>query len=125
MAAAAPLSIRIADFVAAMALDALPEGTRRGAGRQLLDTLGCALGALGAPPARMLEAILPPPGASPARCLGSGRATTAEGAAGGNGALARHLDVNDVYWSSDICHPSENIPSRSPASRKPAAAGAR
>jgi 2-methylcitrate dehydratase PrpD len=50
MAAAAPRAIRIADFVAAMALDALPEGTRRGAGRRLLDTLGCALGASGAPP---------------------------------------------------------------------------
>jgi hypothetical protein len=48
MAAAAPLAIRIADVVAAMALDALPEGTRRGAGRRLLDTLGCALGAGGA-----------------------------------------------------------------------------
>src|ERR1043166_2429743 len=27
-----------------------------------------------------------------------------------NGALTRYLDFMDVYWSKDICHPSENIP---------------
>ncbi len=106
----APLSVRIAEFVAAIRLDELPDGTIRAAKRLVLDTLGCALGTVGAGPARMLEAILPPPGASAAHCLGSGRATTAEGAAGVNGALARYLDFNDVYWSRDICHPSENIP---------------
>jgi 2-methylcitrate dehydratase len=106
----APLARRLADFVAAISVDDLPEGTIRAVKRLVLDTLGCALGAVGAEPVRMLEAILPPPGAAAARCLGSGRATTAEGAAGVNGALARYLDYNDVYWSRDICHPSENIP---------------
>ncbi len=110
MTAAAPLAIRVAEFVAAIAFDELPDSTRRAVKRLLLDTLGCALGAVGAAPARMLEAILPPPGEASARCLGSGRPTTAEGAAGVNGALARYLDFNDVYWSRDICHPSENIP---------------
>src|SRR3546814_1220837 len=27
-----------------------------------------------------------------------------------NGTLVRYLDFMDVYWSRDICHPSENIP---------------
>jgi 2-methylcitrate dehydratase len=106
----APLSARIADFVAAISLECLPVSTVRAVKRLVLDTLGCALGAVGAEPVRMLEAILPPPGASAARCLGSGRRTTAEGAAGVNGALVRYLDFMDVYWSRDICHPSENIP---------------
>ncbi len=110
MTAPAPLSVRIAEFVAAISLDHLPGGTLRAVKRLVLDTLGCALGAVGAEPVRMLEAILPPPGAAVAHCLGSGRPTTAEGAAGVNGALVRYLDFMDVYWSRDICHPSENIP---------------
>jgi 2-methylcitrate dehydratase len=110
MSDAAPLSARIAAFVAAISLEHLPDGTLRAVKRLVLDTLGCALGAVGAEPVRMLEAILPPPGAAVARCLGTGRRTTAEGAAGVNGALVRYLDFMDVYWSRDICHPSENIP---------------
>jgi 2-methylcitrate dehydratase len=110
MTAEAPLSLRIAEFVAAISLDRLSDSTVRAAKRLVLDTLGCALGALGAPPVRMLEEILPPSGTASARCLGTGRRTTAEGAAGMNGALVRYLDFMDVYWSRDICHPSENIP---------------
>ena len=110
MTASAPLSMRIAEFVAAISLDQLPGDTLRAVKRLVLDTLGCALGAVGAEPVRLLEAILPPPGTAVAHCLGSGRPTTAEGAAGVNGALVRYLDFMDVYWSRDICHPSENIP---------------
>jgi 2-methylcitrate dehydratase len=106
----APLSARIAAFVAEISLDRLPDSTVRAVKRLVLDTLGCALGAVGAEPVRMLEAILPPPGVAAARCLGTGRRTTAEGAAGVNGAMVRYLDFLDVYWSRDICHPSENIP---------------
>lgn len=106
----APLSARIAAFVAEISLDRLPGSTVRAVKRLALDTLGCALGAVGAEPVRMLEAILPPPGPAAARCLGTGRRTTAEGAAGVNGAMVRYLDFLDVYWSRDICHPSENIP---------------
>ena len=106
----APLSERIAGFVAAISFDALPDSTMHAAKRLVLDTLGCAIGAVGAEPVRMLEAILPPPGERGAHCIGSGRRTTAEGAAGVNGALVRYLDFMDVYWSRDICHPSENIP---------------
>jgi 2-methylcitrate dehydratase len=105
----AHLSVQIADFVAAISLDRLPDSTVRAVKRLVLDTLGCALGAVGAEPVRMLETILPPPGARGARCISSGRRTSAEGAAGVNGALVRYLDFMDVYWSRDICHPSENI----------------
>lgn len=106
----APLSARIAAFVAEISLERLPDSAVLAVKRLVLDTLGCALGAVGAEPVRMLEAILPPPGESGARCLGTGRRTTAEGAAGVNGAMVRYLDFLDVYWSRDICHPSENIP---------------
>ncbi|WP_426959562.1 MmgE/PrpD family protein [Muricoccus radiodurans] len=110
MSPAPPLSRRAAEFVAAISLDRLPDRTVHAAKRLILDTLGCALGAADAPPVRMLEAILPPPAPPGARCLVTGRRTTAEGAAGVNGALVRYLDFMDVYWSRDICHPSENIP---------------
>lgn len=117
---AAPLSLRIAEFVAGISLDRLPDTALRAVKLLVLDTLGCALGAVGAEPVRKLEAILPPAPdaregagsnrAGTARCLGSGRPTTAEGAAGVNGAMVRYLDFMDVYWSRDICHPAENIP---------------
>ncbi|MCR0985563.1 MmgE/PrpD family protein [Roseomonas populi] len=110
---AAPLSLRIAEFVTGISLDRLPDTALRAVKLLVLDTLGCALGGVGAEPVRRLEAILPPPpDARPgaARCLGSGRPTTAEGAAGVNGAMVRYLDFMDVYWSRDICHPAENIP---------------
>ncbi|MFC7736924.1 MmgE/PrpD family protein [Roseomonas sp. GCM10028921] len=105
----APLSAQIADFVAAISLGNLPDSTVHAVKRLVLDTLGCAIGAVGAEPVRMLEAILPPPRERGARCIGSGRRSTAEGAAGVNGALVRYLDFMDVYWSRDICHPAENI----------------
>ena len=105
-----PLSEGIADFVAAISLERLPDSTVHAVKRLVLDTLGCAIGAVGAEPVRMLEAILPPSGEHGAHCIGSGRRTTAEGAAEVNGALVRYLDFMDVYWSRDICHPAENIP---------------
>src|SRR3546814_3426183 len=81
--------------------------------RLLLDTLGCAFGALHAEPVRLLYAGLPGldagQGPGRARCLGTGRWATPEAATTINGALIRYLDFMDVYWSRDICHPSENI----------------
>lgn len=109
---AEPLSRRIAGFVDGIRFDRLPESAVEMAKRLTLDTLGCALGALDAGPVRLLAATVPDaaPDAPAARCLGSGRRCTAEGAAALNGAMVRYLDFMDVYWSRDVCHPAENIP---------------
>ncbi len=112
MAGDAPLALGIAGFVDAIRHDRLPASTVAAVKRLVLDAVGCGLGALGAEPVAMLQSMAPPvpPGAPGATLLGSGRRSTAEGAAIINGALVRYLDFLDVYWSRDVCHPAENIP---------------
>ncbi|CAM3861469.1 MmgE/PrpD family protein [Bordetella tumulicola] len=80
--------------------------------RLVLDTLGCAVGAAHCGPARELSGWLRQP-AGPqdmATLIGDGRVCSLDSAILFNGALVRYLDFMDVYWSRDICHPSENIP---------------
>lgn len=105
------LSQKIADFVADVNCETLPKSTIAVTKRLVLDTLGCALGGIGAEPVALLQGVAPDaavdqPGAT---CIGDGRRVTAEGAVIINGALVRYLDFMDVYWSRDICHPAENI----------------
>jgi len=80
--------------------------------RLVLDSLGCAVGALHAEPIRLLAGEIRPPAdaADSATLIGSGRAVALESAVLMNGAMTRYLDFNDVYWARDVCHPSENIP---------------
>jgi 2-methylcitrate dehydratase len=108
----ASLAERLGEFTADIAYARLPSSTVVAVKRLLLDTLGCALGALDAEPVRLLAPFAPrlEMGASGATLLGSGLRSTAEGAAMINGALVRYLDFLDVYWSRDVCHPAENIP---------------
>jgi 2-methylcitrate dehydratase len=107
-----PLALRIGEFVARIRYEGLPVSTVAAVKRLLLDTLGCALGALDALPVRLLQPLAPTVAADQAGAslIGSGRRSTAEGAAAINGALVRYLDFMDVYWSRDVCHPAENIP---------------
>ena len=103
---------RLAKFAAEISFDKLPPSTIAAVKRLVLDTLGCALGALGCEPAKIAERTVPTiAGSEPgATIIGSGRRTTAAGAAFVNGTLVRYLDFLDVYWTKDVCHPSENIP---------------
>lgn len=109
---ATTLAERIGTFVAGIDHRRVPDSTIATVKRVLLDTIGCALGALDAPPVRMLEQIVPDVGRDQrgATIFGSGRRSTAEGAAMVNGAQVRYLDFLDVYWSRDVNHPAENIP---------------
>jgi 2-methylcitrate dehydratase len=110
--AAPPLAAQLATLVNNVNYDRLPADTVLACKRVLLDTLGCAIGAIDSQPARIMLKLIPQvkddaPGAT---VIGTGQRTTAEGAALVNGTLVRYLDFMDVYWSKDICHPSENIP---------------
>lgn len=105
---AKPIALEIAEFVAGLRHDRLPGSTVRAVKHLLLDSLGCALGALEAAPARLIAPAVPADGG--ATVIGHGRRSSAEGAAMVNGTLLRYLDFMDVYWAKDVCHPSENIP---------------
>ena len=108
---AKPIVLDIAAFVAGLRYDRLPGSTVRAVKNLLLDSLGCALGALDCAPGRIVALGLPVPGdgATGATVIGR-RRSTAEGATMMNGTLLRYLDFMDVYWAKDVCHPSENIP---------------
>ncbi len=110
--ASVPLIRRVAEFVDALSFEALAPEAVVAARRLVLDSLGCALGAAQAQPVRQLYRSLPgldATGPGTTVCLGSGRRATVEAATAINGAMLRYLDFMDVYWSRDVCHPSENI----------------
>lgn len=112
MAGAATLCERLAVFAAGVRFDDMPQEDIAAIRSLVLDTLGCALGAVGCEPVRLLESLLqgPAEGQDGATLIGSGRRVGLADAILHNGALVRYLDFLDVYWARDICHPSENIP---------------
>jgi 2-methylcitrate dehydratase len=106
------LAEKLAQFSAGLRYQDMSEHSIAAIKRLVLDSLGCAVGALHAEPIQILASeIRPPAGEGDAATLiGSGRAVSLESAVLMNGALTRYLDFNDVYWARDVCHPSENIP---------------
>jgi 2-methylcitrate dehydratase len=78
--------------------------------RDLLDALGCALGALDGPPIRALrDQIDEFGGAEQASLIGGGK-TSVDRAARYNTALTRYLDFMDSFLAKgETCHPSDNI----------------
>jgi len=103
---------RLARFAHDISFDKLPASTVAAVKRLVLDTLGCALGAVGSEPAKIAEATVTPLGANArgATIIGSGEHVSAEAASFVNGTQVRFLDFLDVYFTKDVCHPSENIP---------------
>jgi 2-methylcitrate dehydratase len=78
---------------------------------RVLDSLGCALGALGANvPEMVREQVLELSGRPLATLIGAGERTAPDRAALYNGALVRYLDFNDSFLSpGETCHPSDNL----------------
>lgn len=107
---------RLAEYVEAFRASKLPEATIRNAELALLDTLGCAIAAVGCEPARILESVIA--GSNHVReshVIGSGLQASALEAILVNGVLVRYLDCNDVYArviGTGIAgaHPSDTIP---------------
>jgi 2-methylcitrate dehydratase len=101
---------KLARFVAARSWPDLSEQARDALKVRMLDSLGCALGALGAPPVEAIRAQLEEFGGRPlCTLIGAGR-TAPDRAALYNGALVRYLDFNDSYFApGETCHPSDNL----------------
>ncbi len=77
---------------------------------RVLDSLGCALGALQGEPVRMIRQDIDEFGGNPLCTLIGGGKTSPDRAALYNGALIRYLDFNDSYLApGETCHPSDNI----------------
>lgn len=77
---------------------------------RLLDSLGCAIGALNGPPIKLLKEQLDDFGGRPLVSLIGGGKTSPDRASFYNSALIRYLDFNDSYLAkNETCHPSDNI----------------
>lgn len=100
---------QMASFVHRAGFDELSDNAREQIKIRILDSLGVAIGALGAGPIQSIRAHIDDFGRS-AQCalIGGGR-TSPDFAALYNSALVRYLDFNDSYLATgETCHPSDN-----------------
>jgi 2-methylcitrate dehydratase len=100
----------LAQFVCEARFDEISQAAREQLKLRVLDSLGCALGALGAGPVRMvLEQVREFGGAPLATLIDAGKSAP-DRAALYNGALVRYLDFNDSFLApGETCHPSDSL----------------
>jgi 2-methylcitrate dehydratase len=101
---------QLARYVARADYGWLSEAARNQIKSHILDSLGCALGAMNARPIRLLREHTGEFGGKE-RCMliGGGRSAP-DRAAFFNSALVRYLDFNDSFLASgETCHPSDNL----------------
>jgi len=100
----------LARFVTNASFEDLSEDAREQLKIRVLDSLGCAIGALEGQPIRMLRDHLDDFGGTEHCTLIGGQKTAPDRAALFNGALVRYLDYNDSYLAKgETCHPSDNV----------------
>ena len=101
---------RLGQFVVERSWDDLSAEAREELKIRVLDSLGCAFGALGEPPVQAVRAQVDEFGGRPLATLIGGGASAPDRAALSNGALVRYLDFNDSYFApGETCHPSDNL----------------
>ncbi len=102
----------LAAFVVRTSYDDISAAVRQQLKIRVLDSLGCAIGALEGEPVRLIrEQIEDFGGTGSGSCtlIGGGR-TAPDRAALYNAALVRYLDFNDSYLAKgETCHPSDNV----------------
>jgi len=100
----------LAGFVVKASYEDLSDAARMQLKIRILDSLGCAIGALGGEPVKLVREQLEDFGGN-GHCglIGGGR-TAPDRAAFYNSALIRYLDFNDSYLARhETCHPSDNL----------------
>ena len=103
-------SEQLASFVEHAAWEDVSPAAREALKIRVLDSLGCAFGALSGPPVRLIRENLEEFGGNPLCTLIGGGYAAPDQAAFYNGALIRYLDFNDSYLAKgETCHPSDNI----------------
>ncbi|MGH2831320.1 MAG: MmgE/PrpD family protein [Solirubrobacteraceae bacterium] len=109
--AGAPTQVeQLARFASRACWEEISDEAREQLKLRVLDSLGCALGALGAEVPEMVRAQVQEFGGAPLATLIGGRKSAPDRAALYNGALVRYLDFNDSYLApGETCHPSDNL----------------
>ena len=101
---------KLASFVNSRKFSDLSDAAVRELKIRLLDSLGCAIGALNGEPVKMVKEQLDDFGGKPLATLIGGGKNAPDRAAFYNSALVRYLDFNDSYLAkNETCHPSDNI----------------
>ncbi len=101
---------QLARFVTAARFEHLSDVAVRQLKIRLLDSLGCAIGALAAEPMRAIRDLGGEFGGAPLATLIGGGSTAPDRAAFFNGALVRYLDFMDSYLAKgETNHPSDNV----------------
>lgn len=100
----------LAALAHAVRFEDLPKDVIAAAKTRVLDTLGCAFGALHSDVGEAVRRMAADcGGAAQATLIGTGEKTSAPLATLVNGSLLRYLDSNDYYFSRDPAHPSGNL----------------
>lgn len=103
---------RLAEFVSKSSFEQLSQEAIKALKIRILDSIGCAIGALKGEPILLIRSHLDEFGGAPlATLIGNGK-TAPDRAAFYNGALIRYLDYNDSFLAKkETCHPSDNLSS--------------
>lgn len=105
------LAHRFADYALAIDANKIPQTVFDEAKRRIIDSLGCAMGAIDSNPAKISRTLATSISTSSggATVIGTNHKTSPDLAAFANGILFRYLDFNDTYLSKEPAHPSDNI----------------
>jgi 2-methylcitrate dehydratase len=100
----------LAAFVTRTSYEGVSDSARTQLKIRVLDSIGCAVGAIGAEVMQALRRHVEQfDGGTASSLIGGGRAAP-DRAALYNGALVRYLDFNDSYLAKgETCHPSDNL----------------
>ena len=105
------LEARLVDFTLKLKFEDLPPAAVRAAKMRVIDSIGVAVAAYLAPPARIARRLAPTTsGGRAARLWGPLTHTTIDMAAFANGVMVRYLDLNDAWRTKDAHHPSDYLP---------------
>lgn len=101
---------QLASFVVNASYENLSDAARQALKIRILDSIGCAIGALDGEPIRFIRAHLEDFGGAERCTLVGGGRNAPDRAAFYNSALVRYLDFNDSYLAKgETCHPSDNL----------------
>src|SRR3989304_582595 len=101
---------KLAKFVVNASWKSLSQEAQAALKIRVLDSLGCAIGALNGVPVRYIRKHIDEFGGSEMCTMIGGGKTAPDRAAFYNSALVRYLDFNDSYLSKgETCHPSDNL----------------
>jgi 2-methylcitrate dehydratase len=103
------LAQRLAEYASSLGTRDLDPATADRAKVQLLDSLGCGLGAFHEGPVTQVRQLALLSGGTAATIIGTKQRATLEWATFANGAAIRADDINDVYVGRQTGHPSDNI----------------